>query len=371
MKMNRSVQKCYSSTSFIKFILPHSRGSSHGQTRITRMGYQEDYYTRMMKDCFTLWAQLESEAKVKIYSHTGLLLFGKNDDKQLGKIQRTMKHSGNPPEILTHDDFTRKFPNVSLQPGEVAFMDRVAGVLYANQALLTVQKLFQDMGGVIRDREKVIDIQPGNLVTVKTASGAYKAKSLVITAGPWTNSVLNQIALQLPLKTLRINVCYWKEKVAGTYGLSHNFPCFIGSDVCNTGHDIYGLPSNEYPGLMKICYHSGEESDPEKRDIIGRGTPQDIKILGEFVKKYFPGLESEPAVVESCMYTCTPDNNFILDCHPVHENIIIGAGFSGHGFKLSPVVGKILCELSMGKTPSHDISPFKMNRFSIKLKSAL
>ncbi|XP_041732898.1 peroxisomal sarcosine oxidase-like isoform X1 [Coregonus clupeaformis] len=166
-----------------------------------------------------------------------------------------------------------------------------------------------------------------------------------------------------------MNVCYWREKVPGSYNVQHRFPCFIQLESEEAKHYIYGLPSNEYPGLMKICCHKGPETDPDERD---RQTERgDIDILQRYIIRCFPGLVPIPAVVESCMYTVTPDNHFVLAHHPTHSNIVIGAGFSGHGFKFGPIVGKLLCELSQGEVPSYDLSPFRIRRFQAHSKSAL
>ncbi|KAK1157579.1 peroxisomal sarcosine oxidase-like isoform X1 [Acipenser oxyrinchus oxyrinchus] len=352
-----------------QFVLPHSRGSSHGHTRIIRKAYQQDYYTRMMSECYQLWAQLEKEANVEIYRNTGMLVVGKEDCSAFRSLRGTLLRNNIPMEVLSPEQFASRFPSVRLPPGESAVIDKTAGVLHADRALKAIQDLFRGLGGVIHDGEKVVDFTPGSPITMTTNSGMYHAQSLVITAGPWAKSVLARTGLQLPLQVLRINVCYWKERIPGTYGIGRHFPCFIGVKQHGAKHDIYGLPSNEYPGLMKICYHSGSETEPDERD---RQTSQeDIAILSSFVSKSFPGLDPTPAVVEQCMYTVTPDSDFILDQHPSHSNIIIGAGFSGHGFKLAPVVGKILCELALGKTPSFDLSPFRITRFQPLLKSAL
>ncbi|KAK6475601.1 peroxisomal sarcosine oxidase-like isoform X1 [Huso huso] len=352
-----------------QFVLPHSRGSSHGHTRIIRKAYEQDYYTRMMSECYQLWAQLEKEANVQIYRNTGMLVVGKEDCSAFRSLRGTLLRNNVPMEVLSPEQFASRFPSVRLPPGESAVIDKTAGVLHADRALKAVQDLFCGLGGVIHDGEKVVDFTPGSPITMTTNSGMYRAQSLVITAGPWAKSVLARTGLQLPLQVLRINVCYWKERIPGTYGIGRHFPCFIGVKQHGAKHDIYGLPSNEYPGLMKICYHSGSETEPDERD---RQTSQeDIAILSSFVSKSFPGLDPTPAVVEQCMYTVTPDSDFILDQHPSHSNIIIGAGFSGHGFKLAPVVGKILCELALGKTPSFDLSPFRITRFQSLLKSAL
>ncbi|KAK9521458.1 hypothetical protein VZT92_021261 [Zoarces viviparus] len=352
-----------------QFILPHTRGSSHGQTRIIRKAYEQDFYTHMMEESYELWAQLEREAGVKLYRQTGLLVMGPEDSQSYQLYKNNLQKNKVPMAILNRDNFSQHIPNVNLAVGDGAVVDITAGVLYADRALKTVQGQFEKLGGVIRDNEKVTDIKPGPVVTVSTSAGVYRAKSVVITAGPWANRLLAHTGLQLPLKVVKINVCYWKEKVPGTYDVKQRFPCFLLTESEETKYHIYGLPSNEYPGLMKICYHIGGETDPDERDK--QTDRSDIDILQRIIARCFPGLVPEPAVVESCMYTMTPDQHFVLDRHPSHSNIVFGAGFSGHGFKFGPIIGKLLCELILGEVPSYDLSPFRIRRFQDQTKSAL
>ncbi|XP_075931584.1 peroxisomal sarcosine oxidase [Anarhichas minor] len=352
-----------------QFILPHTRGSSHGQTRIIRKAYEQDFYTHMMEESYELWAQLEREAGVKLYRQTGLLVMGPEDSQSYQLYKNNLQKNKVPMAILNRDNFSQHIPNVNLAVGDGAVVDITAGVLYADRALKTVQGQFEKLGGVIRDNEKVTDIKPGPVVTVSTSAGVYRAKSVVITAGPWANRLLAHTGLQLPLKVVKINVCYWKEKVPGTYDVKQRFPCFLLTESEETKYHIYGLPSNEYPGLMKICYHIGGETDPDERDK--QTDRSDIDILQRIIARCFPGLVPEPAVVESCMYTMTPDQHFVLDRHPSHSNIVFAAGFSGHGFKFGPIIGKLLCELILGEVPSYDLSPFRIRRFQDQTKSAL
>nr|XP_054590248.1 peroxisomal sarcosine oxidase isoform X2 [Nothobranchius furzeri] len=352
-----------------QFVLPHSRGSSHGQTRVIRKAYKQDFYIHMMEESYKLWTQLEEEAGVKLYRQTGLLVMGPetSDDYQL--IKTNLQNNNIPTVILNRDNFNQHIPGVNLSEGHGAMVEVTAGLLYADRALRTVQGQFLKLGGTIRDNEEVTGITPGPLVTVTTPAGVYRAKSVVITAGPWTNAVLARTGLQLPLQVVKINVCYWKEKVPGTYDVKKHFPCFILTECEETKEHIYGLPANEYPGLVKICYHMGSPTDPDQRD---RQTDRsDIDILQRYVARCFPGLIPVPAVVESCMYTLTPDCHFVLDYHPSLNNIVIGAGFSGHGFKFGPIIGKLLSELSLGEVPSYDLSPFTIGRFQATSKSSL
>ncbi|XP_056329862.1 peroxisomal sarcosine oxidase isoform X2 [Danio aesculapii] len=302
-----------------QFVLPHSRGSSHGQTRIIRKAYEEDFYTQMMQESYELWAELEKEAGVELYRRTGLLVMGPEKSEGFSKLKDTMQRHKIPTVFLEKQEFNEHIPNVNLSEGNGALIDTFAGVLYADRALRAVQRLFQCSGGVLKDGQTVTGVSPGAVVTVSTGSAVYRGKSVVITAGPWANTLLTHAGLQLPLKVVKINVCYWKEKIPGTYSVGQSFPCFIQMEPKEGEYDIYGLPSNEYPGLMKV----------------------------------------------------TPDQHFVLDSHPSYGNIIIGAGFSGHGFKFSPIIGKVLSQLAMGQVPSHDLSPFRIQRFQSQSKSSL
>lgn len=347
-----------------QFFLPHSRGSSHGQSRIIRRAYPEDFYARMMDECYQMWAQLEREAGTQLYRQTGLLLLGVKENQELKTTQATLSRLGVKHQCLSSEELKQRFPGIRLTQGEMGLLEESGGVLYAAKALRALQDAIRQLGGKVCDGEKVLEIKPGLPVVVKTACKSYRANSLVITAGPWTNRLLRPLGLELPLETLRISVCYWRERVPGRYGASQAFPCFLGLDLRLAPHHIYGLPSDEYPGLMKVCYHHGNNADPEERDCPAAfADTQDVHILSRFVRDHLPDLEPRPAIVERCMYTNTPDQHFVLDRHPKYDNIIIGAGFSGHGFKLSPVVGKILYELSMKLTPSYDLSPFRISRF--------
>lgn len=227
-----------------------------------------------------------------------------------------------------------------------------------SKAVAAYQRMFQCAGGVLLDEHPVTEIIPGDVITIRTTKATFRTRKLVITAGSWAPYLLKTLGLEPPLKVLRTAAFYWKVDSPEHYS-KENFPVFISYASANE-FDFYGLPIHEYPGLVKICYHSGQETHPEFRDASGT---TGITLTADFIRRTFKGVSQVPSIVEPCMYTMTPDTHPILDQHPAHSNIIIGAGFSGHGFKLSPVVGKILSELALGRTPSYDLSPFKLSRF--------
>ncbi|XP_061219468.1 peroxisomal sarcosine oxidase [Neopsephotus bourkii] len=349
-----------------QFLLPHSRGSSHGQSRITRSAYPRLPYARMMPDSFRLWKRLEDEAGTSLYRRTGLVVLGPAGDPELEGCRQSLGDN----HVLGALELAQHFPGLRLHDGEVALWDSTGGVLFADRALRAVQDAFRRHGGTLQDGERVLHIEPGAVLTITTTAGVYRAPRLIITAGAWTGALLAPLGLRLPLQPLRIDVCYWKEKEPGS--TSRAGPCFMAMGLSQAPHGIYGLPALEYPGLVKVCYHHGSPTDPDERDRVPPGTPNpDVTLLSSFISSYLPGLEPWPAVMETCLYTNTPDGDFILDQHPKHSNIIIGAGFSGHGFKLAPVVGKLLCELSLGEEPSHSTAPFAITRFPGVLRAAL
>ncbi|XP_060077604.1 peroxisomal sarcosine oxidase-like [Ylistrum balloti] len=343
-----------------QFPLPHSRGSSHGQSRITRMAYGgADYYTEMMKEAYKLWEVLEKESGTTLYKKTGLLLVGKAEEDLIDGTVRALRKYSVPFTSLDGRALGKKYPMLKYSQDITGVEDHTGGVLFADKALAAFQGQFVKQGGILRDNEAMVDVFPGDIVTVKTNKGSYRGRNLVLTVGPWATKVLPSLGIHIPLKAIRISVFYWKEKVPGTYG-AETFPTFLAANGSGD-FDVYGLPSLEYPGLYKLCLHYGPEIDPDRRDDTDSAWVLDN--MKTFVANHFPLLEPHPAVTETCIYTNTPDHDLVLDRHPAWRNIIIGAGFSGHGFKLSPVVGKVLSELVMQKSPSYNLSYFKIDRF--------
>nr|XP_020659201.1 peroxisomal sarcosine oxidase isoform X1 [Pogona vitticeps] len=354
-----------------QFPLPHTRGSSHGQSRIIRSAYPEAHYVAMMPEAHRLWAELETETGTKLYRPTTALILGRQENPEFQSYCQAMEHHRIPRETLTPKALAQRFPEIHLRGGEMAISDHTAGVLYADKALKAVQDQFRRDGGTVRDGEKVLSIIPGAVVTVITSLGEHRAKSLVVTAGAWTGPLLASLGLHLPLQPLRISVCYWRAKPPATL---EAMPCFLGICLNGSQHHIYGLPANEYPGLVKICYHHGTPVDPDTPDQLSQASPNpvpDVQILQDFVSKYLPSLDPEPAVQERCLYTNTPDKDFVIDRHPRFRNIVIAAGFSGHGFKFAPVIGKVLGQLCLGQEPSYNLAPFRISRFPGLTKASL
>jgi len=165
----------------------------------------------------------------------------------------------------------------------------------------------------------------------------------------------------MPLQPLQVTIGYWSVNDPKSYSAS-NFPVYINY---KSPH-VYGFPCNEYPNLIKCSVHNGDPCDPDERSYKSGKKMMD-ELAVPFLRKVLKGVKNPetPVRTESCLYTQTPDGDFILDLVPHHPNIIVGCGFSGHGFKLAPVSGFILAKLALeGKHPfMHLKDRFSASRF--------
>lgn len=345
-----------------QYALPHTRGSSHGASRIIRYAHTKLHYAEMIPEVFESWKLLEKESNTKLLRTTGMLTPSRPGNPNHDTIIAILKTLKKPFEEFTPKELQKRFPEARFgELGYRAYIDSSAGLLTADKALKCFQDQFIAHGGILQDEEKVLRIVPGNIVTVVTNKGQYRAKSVAITAGPWSAKLLNSLGVFPPIKVWRVNVCFFKEKSRGTYS---SYPIFL-DDVGNGF--AYGFPSTE--GYMKIGYHyRWKEVDPDYRDQGMYAEKQkDVEFLKQYVQRVLPGLEPEPAIIESCMYTCTPSEDIIIDKHPIYSNIVYACGFSGQGFKLAPIVGKMLCELALGKPTSYDLTPFTLEALNADL----
>lgn len=322
------------------------------------MGFRE-FDLQIIKAAYGLWRELEQETKEQVLVVTGRIGLGPKDSPFINETIAQLKEAGFAFERLGHEELRRRYPKAKYSDKYEAIYEPEGGILRAHKAVQTVQEQFKKMGGQIFDGRKVTAIDANaEYVTIRLATGeSLQSRKAVVCPGCWASKLIPDLPSNVKLTTVGIAVTYWREKVAGQSGVpnfSHTF-----------GYDIYGFPSYEYPGLVKILYHGGPEIDVEERDRTDQ--TKSIAKVAAYVKEFYPDVEHEkPAIVESCMYTWTVDERPVLDIHPTHPNLILGFGFSGDGFKYSPVSGKILASLAMGtqKQLPFNLDQFRIDRFS-------
>ena len=327
-----------------QFPLPHTRGSSHGLSRAFR--FLGELELDRLDYSLSRWQELEETSGETLFVKTGLLNFGQPGDPDLETFMAVLRRSERPVEWLDHDTIAARFPMLSYPKEWGAAWDPNGGLLVAHRCLNSVQSQLRACGGrIVTSRVESLepDTSSGIRIDVRpNATGVTEKLSfdrVIVCAGPWTARLLPQ--LRGHLRSLLTPVTYWSDP-SGRYSASSGLPILFNARL--TG--IYGLPSYEYPGLVKMLYHGGPESDPETRDLAS--AEEYVEKVADYVRDHLPLLDHrQPAIRESCMYTMSPDSNPIID--RLADKLVVGCGFSGSGFKHAPATGRMLAALALGQ----------------------
>ncbi|KAG6619972.1 Sarcosine oxidase [Phytophthora cinnamomi] len=348
-----------------QFELLHGNGSSHGTSRIFRVAYPSDTYTELCLTSLELWRDIEKEAGVELIRMTGELDFAFERLDDLVLLEKTLKKYKVPFETLTGAQVNQRFPGFSLPDNSHAMYNPTAGVLNPTLAMATMQKLAKGLGAEISERSPVNGIvseqQTGGdiLAIITLADGTeVRGHQCIVTAGAWTNKVLKRSeADNVKLQPIATFGTYWRCKQE-LYA-PDKFPVFI-----KYGYpEIYGLPMMNPEEGVKICRHDGPNVNPDARQGVVQPAAEK-EHLQNFVAENFSQVDSSaPNQVDDCMYTMTEDANFLIDFLPIPSSegptfavkeVVVGAGFSGHGAKMTPVIGQMLADLALkGVTRQH------------------
>lgn len=340
-----------------QFEVDHTNGSSIDASRIFRHAYDHPAYVALARAAYPLWHALEDETGAHLMRYTGALDWGRPDTKTLAAFKETVEATGVEHEWLTPEEVAKRFPQYRLDEDMMAIYHADAGYLAAERCVMTLAQEAQKHGAVIQTNARVQEvIAHADSVTVRTASESYSAARLIITAGSWSSQLLSQLGLNLPLMPTRQQVIYFETQDLAQFE-PDRFPVYIAH-----GEPwYYGLPSVEGSGLKTAIHNLTEATDPDHMDRTV--SAEAIEHARQFLRRYIPLADSAPRSTRTCLYTMTPDEHFIIDRHPAHPHIAIGAGFSGHGFKFGILVGQILMDLVLRGTTPHDISLFNIARF--------
>lgn len=355
-----------------QFDFLHHRGSSHGESRTIRAAYPQQHYCQMVMKSYQLWEEAQAQAGFNVYYKAHHFDMGPSNDPMILSVAQNCRQNNLPCQVLRREQVADKFSGrIHIPDDWVGLSTEHGGVIKATKAVTMFQSLAHNHGAVLNDNVEVVDIKNDrNSVVILTAKGEkFRGKKCVVTVGAWVNKLVKKISgVEIPVQPLETLLCYWriKEGHQGKFTIGGNFPTFasLGRVL------LYGSPSFEFPGLIKVAVHGGNPCDPDKRPW-GAGVMMDE--MKEWVEGRFCGLvdSSEPVVKQSCMYSMTPDEDFVIDFlgGEFGKNVVLGAGFSGHGFKMAPVIGKILTELAVdGGTNEVDLKHFRIGRFKVTSK---
>lgn len=361
-----------------QFDLLHQRGSSHGESRTIRLTYPEPFYPSMVLESWRLWEEAEQEVGFRVLTPTSHLDIGLADERSLRAVIETSSCTGIEHRVVTRDDVAGRFGGLIELPEGWVGVCSDGGVIRATKAVSMFHMLALRHGAQIRDRVEVTAVEAGGGsgggVRVGLGDGKWiSGRKCVLTAGAWLKKLVNTVirnnknalTINMPLQPLHTTICYWKIRggLESQFSTESDFPTFA-----SYGNPyIYGTPSLEFPGLLKVALHGGYPCDPDRRTwasrpeaVVGNLAPWIHRVLGDRVDS------GGPVVTQSCMYTMTPDGDFVIDFlgGEFGEDVVVAGGFSGHGFKMGPVVGRIVADLvTTGEASGVELKHFLLSRF--------
>lgn len=344
-----------------RFPAAHDKGSSHGESRIIRRSYFEHPgYVDLLTTAYELWDAFCERTGKSLFHRTGLLYFGDSTGPVIGGVKQSSQLYNIDVEELTPVAAERRFPGYHRPENATILFERDAGFLFVEQCVATHIDEAVKLGASFRPGESVRSFSvEGRNVVVQTDKNQYEAARLVIAAGSWASSLLAD--LSIPLRIVRKHL-HWFDVDDRRLRRDAGCPCFFYETM---GGYFYGFPDLSGHGL-KVAEHScGTEITDPLTDDRSEEEP-DTQRIREFLQTYIPGVSSRRLRHDVCFYTMTPDEHFVIDRHPHHEQIVFAAGLSGHGFKFATVLGKILRELTQSGRSSHDIEFLQLGRPTLR-----
>lgn len=340
---------------------PHTMGSHHGDTRIIRHAYGEGkQYVPLALRALQLWQELEAVSGTKLFEQTGVLSAGPLEDSFLQEIRESAETYSLPLEVLRASEVNERWPGISLPDHYYACLETSSGVLYSEKCISAYREQAIAAGATLLTHTPVTAIQPdGDGVIVHTEAHTYRAGKLLLSAGAWNPALLSSLGLSLPLSPTRKTVA-WFGSEEDLYS-ADKFPAFIFKLADETSY--YGFPSIDQAGVKIGRHDGGVEIDPDRLERTFGALLSDEGDVRSFLETYMPQAAGALRQGRVCIYTMTPDEHFIIDRHPEYSQIVIAAGFSGHGFKFASAVGEAASELLTQGKSTHDLSMFSLQRF--------
>lgn len=344
-----------------RFTPPHSFGSSHGQTRIIREAYFEHpAYVPLVQRAYENWAELERETKQQLFQQTGGLMIGPPEGVLVTGARRSAQIHHLPHELLNAADLRRRFPAFQPADDTVAVWEPRAGIVFPERCIAAHLHMAAQHGATRRYDEPALKWEcNGTNVRVTTAQGEYEAQHLLIAAGAWISPML--VELNLPLTVTRQVLLWFEPTGHAEYFAPQRCPIFIYEHESN--RIIYGFP-NLGEGVKVGRHHEGEYTHAERvRREVGA---DDIEAMRVILRRVMPAIDTAPVAAAVCMYTNTPDENFLIDFHPAHPQVLLASICSGHGFKFSSVMGEVLADLLLDQRSRFDLSLFGLQRLQTR-----
>ena len=338
-----------------QFALGHERGASQDHSRIIRLSYHTPGYVRLAKAAYPAWDLLaEDTGEVVVERTGGLDLFPANAAIAIEDYTASMDAEGVPYEVLSGSEVRERWPTWSgLADGVTALYQAETGFVAASRAVAALQQGAVDHGADLREHAPVIGLRvEDGVVAVTTPTDTVRAGRVIVAVDAWTNRVLAPLGRQLPLTVLQEQVTWFE--VADPAGFSADqYPVWIWMDE----PAWYGFPWMD--GAIKAAQDcGGAPVDPDTRTFDP--DPANEAALGAFLHEHQAGIGGVRSS-KTCLYTLTPDRDFVLDRLPEHPEVLVALG-AAHSFKFAAWFGLTLAELALDGAANADLTPFRLDR---------
>jgi len=354
-----------------QFSPPHAFGSSHGDTRVTRLAIGEGaHYSPLVMRSHQLWREIEKETGRDLLTTTGGLIISSRSTSShmhvqdfFGTTVAAAETYGIAHEILDARAIRQRFPQFAIRDDEIGYYEHEAGFLRPEACVAAQLMLAEKYGATIRRNEKMLGFEETSSgVTVRTDKDTYAADRLIVSAGAWLPQLIASKYAQ-PFKIRRQTLFWFAPKGPIAPFELGTFPIYIW-EIQGRPQAIYGFPAVDGPnGGIKIATAQYEtETTPGAVDRTVSDAEK--RAMYDYIVPYLPGFSDRCVKTAVCLYTVTPDAEFVIDTHPDMPRVIIASPCSGHGFKHSAAIGEALSEIVIGGKPRLDLSAFKLRRFA-------
>jgi sarcosine oxidase len=330
-----------------QFRVGHARGSSHGAVRIFRLTYPQTDYVRMAMRALGSWRDLEARAGETLLVQTGGLDFGPGVDE----CAEAMTECGLPGEWLSARETEERFPVFSLEGVDRVLWHEQTGICMADRAVAAQVRLAREAGVDVREETPMTAVRPsGDDVVVETESGAIEASVVVVAGGGWNAWILDAALRAFADGDAPLPIDVAPRMVPTVQDVSYFRPRDPATEwpvlIEWLEHMWYAAPGGDGPGIKVGRHMAGRAVNPSDGPFETLDEFQ--RDCEAYVQARCPGLEPEPVEAETCLYTMTADEDFVLDRV---GSIVVGGGCSGHGFKFGPLLGEILADLATDRDP--------------------
>ncbi|HKU63056.1 MAG TPA: N-methyl-L-tryptophan oxidase [Gemmatimonadales bacterium] len=351
-----------------RYAPPHTFGSTHGETRVTRQAIGEgEEYSPFALRSHEIWREVEQATGTDLLTLTGGLIISSSSAGAemhvadfLGTTIAAAQRYGIPHEVLDAAEIRRRFPPFRVKDEETGYFEPGAGFVRPERCVAAQLLLAQRHGATLRLGEEVLEVRPdGGGAVVRTASETLRADQVVLTAGPWLPKLAPELGRYFPVTR---QVLYWFAPSGPVEPfLPERFPVFIWEPV-GLPEALYGFPAIDgVAGGVKVASAAyGERVDPDQvRRVV---TDEEITAMYRLVERCFSGISPRCVRSATCLYTVTADAGFVIDRHPEHPQIVLVSPCSGHGFKHSAAIGEAVAEWITEGRSRIDLAPFGLGR---------